>query len=252
MEYSIKELSQLAGVSTRTLRYYDETGILKPSRVTDAGYRYYGREEVELLQQILFYKERGFELKIIKKIIYDKDFDMLKAMEEHLLSLEDQKASTEALIQTVKKTIRHMKGECEMSDKEKFQSLKEKMLKENEQKYGKEACDKYGVESVNASNKKMMNLTEDTWNRWEELEEEILEKLESTVKTRVNFDSKEAEEIVKLHKEWLSISLPDYSAEIHRGIAAMYVADERFTSYYDRQETGCAQFLCDAVKYWIH
>ena len=65
MEYSIKELSELAGISARTLRYYDEIGLLKPSGVNDAGYRYYGEREVESLQQILFYRERGFELKTI-------------------------------------------------------------------------------------------------------------------------------------------------------------------------------------------
>ena len=72
MEYSIKELSQLAGVSARTLRYYDELGLLRPSRVTDVGYRYYGQREVDILQQILFYRERGLELKVIRKIIYEK------------------------------------------------------------------------------------------------------------------------------------------------------------------------------------
>ena len=111
MEYSIKELSELAGVSARTLRYYDEIGLLKPLRVNEAGYRYYGEREVESLQQILFYRERGFELKTIQRIIYDEKFDMLNAMEEHLLALEKQKADTEALILTVKKTIQSIKGE---------------------------------------------------------------------------------------------------------------------------------------------
>ena len=144
MEYSIKELSELAGVSARTLRYYDEIGLLKPLRVNEAGYRYYGEREVESLQQILFYRERGFELKTIQRIIYDEKFDMLNAMEEHLLALEKQKADTEALILTVKKTIQSIKGECVMSDKEKFQALKEKAVRENEEMYGAEAREKYG------------------------------------------------------------------------------------------------------------
>ena len=130
MEYSIKELSEMAGVSARTLRYYEEIGLLKPSRVSDAGYRYYESKEAAVLQQILFYRERGFALKTIQKIIYDKEFDMLGAMEEHLLELEKQRADTESLIRTVKKTIQSMKGECEMSDKEKFQALKEKKIRE--------------------------------------------------------------------------------------------------------------------------
>ena len=69
MEYSIQELSRMAGISTRTLRYYDETGLLKPARVTQAGYRYYGTPEVDRLQQILYYRERGFQLHTIQKIL---------------------------------------------------------------------------------------------------------------------------------------------------------------------------------------
>lgn len=251
MEYGIKELSQLAGVSARTLRYYDEIHLLKPLRVTEAGYRYYGQEEVMILQQILFYRERGFELKTIQKIIYDKDFDMLKAMEEHLLVLENQKAETEALIQTVKKTIQHMKGSCEMSDKEKFQALKKKMIQDNEENYGAEAREKYGEDQVNEANRKLMNLSETQWLRWKELDEEILHRLEVCVKGNICIDSDEAKQIVELHREWLSVSVPQYSAEMHKGIAAMYVADERFTKYYDRNVTGCAKFLCEAVQFWV-
>lgn len=251
MEYGIKELSQLAGVSARTLRYYDEIGLLKPSRVTDAGYRFYGQKEVAVLQQILFYRERGFDLKTIQKVIYDKNFDMLRAMEEHLQELENQKAITEALIQTVKKTIQHMKGAYDMSDKEKFQALKDKMIQENEKKYGAEARRKYGEEQVDSANRKMMNLTETQFLRWQELDEEIRSRLEEGVKAGIFADSEEARQIAMLHREWLSISVTNYSAQMHRGIATMYVADERFTKYYDRNEQGCAQLLHDAVKSWI-
>lgn len=248
MEYTIKELSSLAGISTRTLRYYDEINLLKPSRVTDAGYRCYSSREVAILQQIMFYRERGFDLKTIQQIIYDKDFDMLKAMEEHLLELEKQRAATEALISTVKKTIQHMKGTCDMSDKEKFQALKEKAVQDNERLYGAEARRKYGDDQVDASNKRMLNLKEDQWERFRYLEEEILRRLEAAVEAGVAADGEEAREIIALHKEWLSMSIKQYNAQMHKGIAMMYVADERFTKYYDRKIAGCAQFLCDAVQ----
>lgn len=251
MEYSIKELSQLAGVSARTLRYYDEINLLKPARISDIGYRYYGQREVSILQQILFYRERGFDLKTIQKIIYDKDFDMLKAMEEHLLELENQKAAAEALIETVKKTIQHMKGKCDMSDMEKFQAWKEKLILENENTYGAEAHRKYGDDKVDASNSKMLNLSESQWDRWYELGEEILKRLETGVKAGIRADSDEAKEIVTLHKEWLCISVPKYSAEMHKGIALLYVADERFMKYYDRNLQGCAKLLYEAVQHWV-
>ena len=67
MEYSIKDLSEIAGITTRTLRYYDEIDILKPAKISDSGYRIYSDNEVDLLQQILFYKELGLDLKTIKR-----------------------------------------------------------------------------------------------------------------------------------------------------------------------------------------
>ncbi len=82
--YQVKELADLAGVSARTLRYYDSIGLLKPACVNEAGYRLYGEREVDLLQQILFYRERGMDLKEIRDILYTENFDILGALREHL------------------------------------------------------------------------------------------------------------------------------------------------------------------------
>ena len=88
--YQVKELADLAGVSARTLRYYDSIGLLKPACVSEAGYRLYGEREVDLLQQILFYRERGMDLKEIRDILYTENFDILGALREHLRELEAQ------------------------------------------------------------------------------------------------------------------------------------------------------------------
>lgn len=250
MEYSIRELSELAGVSARTLRYYDELGLLKPLYVSESGYRYYGEKEVTMLQQILFYRRRGLELKQIQKILYQADFDVMEALQEHLLDLEQQQKQLNALIKTVKQTISSMKGECEMSDVEKFQAFKETLVKENEEKYGKEIREKYGDQEVDASNRKMLNLSQEQWNRFKELEENILEQAEMCVQNRLSSDSEDAKELVKLHKEWLSMTWKQYSVQAHKGVAMMYAADERFKSYYDRRVEGCAEFLQQAVDHW--
>lgn len=84
MEYTIQKLAQLAGISTRTLRYYDQIGLLCPARTNASGYRIYGTKEVDVLQQILFYKEMGLELAQIKEAIHDADFDSLAALHSHL------------------------------------------------------------------------------------------------------------------------------------------------------------------------
>ena len=251
MEYSIQELSRMAGISTRTLRYYDETGLLKPSRVTQAGYRYYSTPEVDRLQQILYYRERGFQLHTIQKILQDRDFDKLRAMEDHLMALKQRQEETAALIRTVEQTIRHMKGECNMADREKFKALKKSLVHGNEIKFGPEARAKYGDAQVDAANQSMLGLSEEAFARWQALEQQILSALEQAVESGLAADSDMAKEIAELHRDWLRFTLPGYTPAQHKGIAALYVADERFRQYYDRRIPGCAQWLSDAVQHWI-
>ena len=137
-----------------------------------------------------------------------------------------------------------------MSDKEKFQALKEKAVRKNEEMYGAEAREKYGDEEVHTFNQKMLNMTEVQWDRFQELEKVILRRLEEAVEHKTEAESEAAKTIVELHKEWLCMTWKKYSVEAHKGVAMMYVADERFTKYYDRNVQGCAKLLCEAVQYW--
>ena len=104
MEYSIHELSHLSGVTTRTLRWYDQIGLLKPSRVAESGYRYYGGAEVDRLQQILFYRALGVELARIGAILDDPSFDRLDALRGHLAALEKEEGRIQELIHTAKRS----------------------------------------------------------------------------------------------------------------------------------------------------
>lgn len=250
MEYGIRELSQLAGVSARTLRYYDGIGLLKPRYVSEAGYRFYGEEEVALLQQILFYRERGFDLKRIRQILYRDDFDIMNALEEHLLELEEQKRHMEALIRTVKQTIRQVKGECRMSDQEKFEVFKERIIRENEDEHGKEIREKYGDEEVDAANRKLMDMSEADYERFKDIEEDIKTLLKEGIMSGIRPDGEEAKKIVLLHKEWLGMTWKKYTEEAHKAIANMYICDERFRAYYDAEVSGCAGLLEQAVRFW--
>ncbi|CAM5616222.1 MerR family transcriptional regulator OS=Lysinibacillus sphaericus OX=1421 GN=LS41612_05820 PE=4 SV=1 [Lysinibacillus sphaericus] len=83
MEYTILQLAKLSGVSTRTLRYYDEIDLLKPARTNEAGYRFYGQQEVDILQQILFYKALDMKLETIHNIIHAPDFQHKAALKTH-------------------------------------------------------------------------------------------------------------------------------------------------------------------------
>lgn len=201
--YSIGELAELAGVSARTLRYYDREGLLKPSCVNEAGYRFYGEREVNLLQQILFYRERGLDLSRIRQIIYEEDLDILGALEAHLRVLEEQKEHTEALICMVRRSIMSMKGECRMSDQEKFEAFKQRTVKEQEELYGGEARNKYGDEEVDAAQKKILNMSEEDWERFQSLGNEIRTRLEEAVSAGSSPDSGEAQRIVTFTRSGL-------------------------------------------------
>jgi DNA-binding transcriptional MerR regulator len=246
MEYTIQKLSQLAGVSTRTLRYYDEIELLKPSRINSSGYRIYGEKEVDLLQQILFYKELGFELQIIKQFIHAPSFDPITALKEHYEKLLNEKRKIEWLIDTVEKTIANKEGRIIMTDREKFKGFKRNMVQKNEEKYGKEVREKYGDDVVDQSNQKIMGMSHEQYQVFEKLGQDVIDTLKEAYLTQ-DPSSKLAQKAAELHKQWLSFTWKDYSKEAHRGLSEMYVADERFKAYYDKEQIGLAEFLKEAI-----
>ncbi|KFN10781.1 MAG: MerR family transcriptional regulator [Paenibacillus macerans] len=247
MEYTVQKLGRLAGISTRTLRYYDEIGILKPARMNSSGYRIYGQKEVDRLQQILFYRELGLSLEDIKTILSDPSFDELRALRDHREQLLDQRKRLDALIANVEKTIDAREGRIMMSNQEKFAGFKKQLIEENERKYGREIRQKYGDDKVEESNRKLLNMTEEQYEEVTRLESELKEVLAAAFKTG-DPAGELAQTAADLHKRWLTYSWNEYSKEAHAGLAQMYVDDERFKAYYDEQQPGTAEFLRDAIR----
>ncbi|MCK8488368.1 MerR family transcriptional regulator [Paenibacillus sp. MBLB2552] len=246
MEYTIQKLGNLAGVSTRTLRYYDEIGLLKPARTSSSGYRIYGQREVDLLQQILFYRELGLSLEDIRSIVTDPGFDGARALREHRNQLLDKRKQLDALIANVEKTMASQEGRITMSDREKFEGFKRQMIEENEQKYGREIREKYGEDTVEKSNRKLMNMTEEEYEKVTQLANEVNATLAEAFKTG-DPAGELAQKAADLHKQWLTFYWSEYSKDAHAGVAQMYVDDERFKAYYDKDQPGTAEFLRDAV-----
>ena len=120
MAYTVKQVAAMSGVSVRTLHFYDETGLLKPAYHGTNGYRFYEEPQVLILQQILFYRELGFELKEIKRILERADFETSAALASHRQVLENNLARTRTLIDTIDKTIQHLKGTKNMTKEELF------------------------------------------------------------------------------------------------------------------------------------
>ena len=247
MEYSGNKVTKVSGVSARTLRYYDEIGLLKPLRVASSGYRVYGQAELDTLQQILFYRELGFPLNEIKKILLAPGFNREQAFENHLVELYKKRKRLDTLINNVTKSVAAMKGETIMSDQEKFEGLKQTLIDENERKYGSEVRGKYGDKAVDESNARLKGLTQEQYDESERLRLEMEETLKAA------FDNGDpagelAQKACGLHRQWLCVFYPKYSKEYHRGLGEMYVADERFRANYDKIAPGCTEFLREAIN----
>jgi DNA-binding transcriptional MerR regulator len=247
MEYTINQLAKLADVSTRTLRYYDQCGLLPPKSIRSNGYRVYGQNEIDRLQQILFYRELGVELTEIGRILEAKSFDGQTALQNHLVALRKKRERLDLLIDNVEKSIKAMKGEIEMSNKEKFEGFKQKLIDDNERNYGDEIRKKYGNKAIDRANARVKGMTKEQYGEVEQLTQELNDTLKAAFQ-QGDPHSELAQKACELHKQWLCFYWDDYSKEAHMGVTQMYVDDPRFTAYYDKIAPGCAVFLRDAVR----
>ncbi len=251
MAYSASQLAQLSGVSVRTLHYYEELGILHPSRC-DNNYRSYGADDVDRLQQALLYRQTGMPLSRIAELLDDPSFDRAGALRDHLAALRRERDTIDALIESVKRMIASEEGEEDMSDKERFAALKQAAIEENERAYGAEARELWGDEIVDASNERALGMTEQEWHSTKDLEQAILEQLAIAAATG-NVRGPEARRLAEMHRAWLCRQWPEgaYSPAAHAGLAEMYVSDERFAAYYEKAVPGGAAFLRDAIVSWV-
>lgn len=228
----IKELATISHVSVRTLHHYDNIGLLTPSTTSQAGYRIYSDENIEALQQILFYKELGFSLKSIKEIIQNPLFNRQEAMESHLKSLVEKKERMNSMIDTLEKSIAAMKGEKTMSNEDKF-----KGFEFNTKHYEEEAIERWGEKKVASTNKNWSQSNQDKFNA-------IYFKLAAI--RHLKPDSNEAQEGIKEWYDYLN-TVGDYSLESFNGLGLMYVEDERFKKNIDQFGEGLAQFMMKAM-----
>ena len=205
----MQKLGQLAGISTRTLRYYDEIGLLKPTRINSSGYRIYGSDEVDRLQQILFYRELGLNLDSIKEIITSSTFDAATALKEHRNKLLQKSAQLDMLITNVDKTIQLRERNITMSDKEKFEGFKQKYVDNNEDKYGKEIRELYGDNTVDKSNAKVKGMNQKQYDEVTNLEQQVLDSLKVAMETG-DPAGELAQKTADLHRQWISYYWDQY------------------------------------------
>ncbi len=250
-KYSVKALSKLAGVSARTLHYYDQIGLLKPFIRTEAKYRFYGREQLVRLQQILFYKELDFSLQEIGDILDDPEFDLLSALKNHKTALKERRQRIDTLIETINKTIHYQfKNQKTMLKPE---ELYDGLPKETAKAYRKEAIKKYGKQAVETSEKSLMKLTK---KQIEDLKQEQKQVFSDLFALRnKGISSNQVQEAISRHyintrQFWGTHGSSDRQLDQYLGLSRLYKADERFTMVDNLPQPEFAKFLCDAIHHF--
>ncbi|MCC5425285.1 MerR family transcriptional regulator [Clostridium botulinum] len=247
MHYKIKEVADMAGISVRMLHHYDKIGLLDPESVSAAGYRLYSDENLDRLQQILFFKELNFPLQEIKIILDSPNFNKKEALETHRQLLLEKKLRLEKIIQSVDKTINSMEGEFKMDKKEILNVFSMTEIEEHQRKYSEEVKEKYGNTSAyKESNEKTSKYTKEDWSNIMKDWDIIYKKLANLMDK--NPDDKEVQEYIHQSREHISKNFYDCAPEIFRGLGEIYVNDERFTANIDKYKTGLSKFLRDAIN----
>ncbi|AWB29630.1 MerR family transcriptional regulator [Clostridium botulinum] len=247
MHYKIKEVADMAGISVRMLHHYDKIGLLDPESVSDAGYRLYSDENLDRLQQILFFKELNFPLQEIKIILDSPNFNKKEALETHKQLLLEKKIRLEKIIQSVDKTISSIEGGIKMNKKEVLGAFDMTEIEEHQKKYSEEVKNKYGNTSAyKESNEKTSKYTKEDWNNIMKDWDIIYKKLANLMDK--NPDDKEVQEYIHQFREHISKNFYDCTPEIFRGLGELYVNDERFTANIDKYKTGLSKFLREAIN----
>lgn len=246
-QYSIGELAKAAGVSTRTLRHYEDCGVLVPHRLPN-GYRAYDERDAKLLAHIIAMRACGLPLAVIKELLSDAE-PLVDVLNAHLQTLRAQEDELRQTIANTEAAIVRIERIETMKTDQAFEELKRQGIREFEETYGQEARERYGSDVIDAANARMADMTQEEWNDKEQLERAILTMLSAALQTG-DAAGPQAREVVQAHRRWVGIHwgrTPEDAA--YRSLAQGYLADQRFVDYYDGPcGAGATAFLVAAIE----
>lgn len=235
----VSEVAKLTGVSVRTLHYYDEIGLLKPSEVTEAGYRVYQDADLEILQQILFFRELDFPLEDIRKIMQNPAYDRQCALQKQKELLLRKRSRIDGLIALVDKTL---KGEDDMS----FEQFDTTIIEETRKKYAAEAKERWGNSDVYAEyEKKTSHYNDEQFKIMEGKGMDILKEFGQN--RTLAPDSVQAQALVGKWHKYITENYFTCTKEILSCLGQMYIGDERFKQNIDRHGEGTAAFMAASI-----
>lgn len=245
MAYTVAKLAKISGVSVRTLHWYDEIGLLKPAFHSAGGYRFYEEEQLLNLQQILFFRELGFELKQIETILKRGDFDKMTALSSHRKVLQKNVERTKKLIKTIDSTIEHLKGTKKMKDEEIYLGFN----KEKQNEYQNYLINRFGEKAKASIEETLVNFKNVDVEKSKEEWNNICKDLAKLLENRSAASSREVQKIIHRHYEWLKgYWTPDRTSYIDLGEQYMgFEWKDAFISY-DSKHPKLAKFLAEGMK----
>jgi len=244
MAYTVKKLAKLSGVSVRTLHFYDEIGLLKPAYYGDNNYRYYEEVELLMLQQILFFRELGFSLSDIQRIISSSDFDKVATLESHKKILKKNLNQTKELIETVDKTIAHLRGKETMKLEEIFHGFNAQ-----KQKHYEDFLVESGVsrDVLKKSKENTKDWSKEKWLETKRVGDDIHTELVAAINRHLSPSSPEVQTIIKKHYQMTKLFWTP-TRESYIALSELYASHPDFVKFYDDIHPKLLRFFMDAMR----
>ena len=241
MFYTVNKLSKIAGVSIRTIHYYDQIGLLKPNKIESNGYREYSKKELLKLQKILFFKELEFPLDEIKFFI-GSDFDIKMVLKDQKEILKLKKERIERLINTINDIMRKINKEDKLKENELYSSFSDKKVKE----YTKEAKKRWGETKIfKESEERTKKMGKDGLERVQIEMDLLMKEISSQMYLKVN--DEETQKLIDKHYKSLN-NFYEPTIDIYSGLADLYLKDKKFNQYFEKYREGFAEYMHDAIK----
>jgi len=245
MGLTVGEVASLASVSVRTLHHYDDIGLLSPSERSESGYRHYGDDDLAARQQVLFFRELGFGLGDIARIMHDPSFDHLEALRMQRHMLKDKSAQLGHMIEAVEAALDATEGGVPLDAKDMFEAFGDFDPKE----YEKEAEEKWGgTDAYAESVQRTKRYTKQDWVEIKAETEAVNTAMAALMDEGVPAGDPRAMDLAEEHRLQIDRRFYPCSQEMHVGLGQMYVTDPRFMQNYETVHIGLAQYMYDAIQ----
>jgi DNA-binding transcriptional MerR regulator len=252
--WKVSEVARIARVSVRTLHHYDAVGLLPPSGRTDAGYRLYARRDLERLQQILVFRELGFALEAIGRLLDETPMQRADALRAQRALLVEKRDRTDAVIRSVERTLASMDDGSDMEVGEMFEGFEDLTeapadLRRHHREHAAEAHERWGdTDAFTESMRRAKSLRREDWATLERLGEEAEARMAELLAAGADPEGQAAMDGAEAMRAHIDRWFYPCSHGMHAGLADMYEADPRFRAHYEDRAPGLAAFVAKAIR----